>query len=116
MAPQVADDLCGLRAPVDLDADEDVRFPRIGDAVVELGDVAAAKRRAERLEATRALGDGDREYCLPVLAKLGFLGDEAQAVEVRIGARGHGDQRLAARAMALHPGFRAGDAERARRL
>src|SRR3989442_4755171 len=108
MAPQVADDLRGLRAPVDLDADEDVRLAGVGDAVVELGDVAAAKRGAERLEATRALGDGDREYCLPVLAKLGFLGDEAQAVEVGIGARGHSDQRLAARAMTLQPCFPAG--------
>ena len=51
-----------------------------------------------------------------MLAELGLLRDEAQALEVGIGARGHRDQRLAARAVALHPGLGAGDRQRARRL
>ena len=88
----------------------------VGDAVVELGDVAAAQRGAELLEAARALRDGDGEHRLAMLAELGLLGDEAQPVEVGVGARGDRDQRLAARAIALDPRLGAGDAQRPRRL
>ena len=69
-----------------LHADEHVRFLRIGDAVVEFGDVARAERRAEFLEAPGALGDGDGEDRLALLPDLRALGDEAQAVEVGVRA------------------------------
>ena len=41
------------------DADEDMGLGRVGVAVVELGDVAAADQRAELLEGAGLLGDGD---------------------------------------------------------
>ena len=116
MALQVANEFGSLGAPIDRNADEDVRRAGIGDAVIELGDVAAAERGAELLEAARPLGNGDCEHRLAVLAELGFLGDEAQAIEVGIGARGDCDQRLAAHAMALDPRLGARDAQRARGL
>ena len=77
-----------------LDADEHVRLPRVGVAVVELGDVALAEQRAELAEAARALRDGHREHRLALLAELGALGDEAQPVEVHVRAAGDRDQRL----------------------
>src|SRR5260221_13204155 len=105
MFSQVANNPRGLARTIDLDADEDMRFARIGDAVVELGDVAAAEGGAELLEAAGALRDGDREHRLAMLAELGLLGDEAQPVEVGVRARGDRDQRLAARPMAFDPGL-----------
>jgi hypothetical protein len=50
---------------------------------------------AETPEAAAFLGDGHREHGLALLADLGTLGDEAQAIEVHVGAAGDCDQRLA---------------------
>src|ERR1043166_8048222 len=50
------------------DAHENVRVVRIGDAVVELRDVAPAERGAELAEASRALWNGDRQDRFAVLA------------------------------------------------
>src|SRR5436305_4659085 len=108
MTPQIAHDALALPAPVDLDADEDVRHAGVRDTVVELRDVAAAERGAELLEAARPLGNGHREHRLAMLAELGLLGDEAQPVEIGIRPRGDRDARLAARAMALDPRLGAG--------
>ena len=76
----------------------------VGDAVVELGDVARAERaRRTCRKLPRPLRDRHREQRLAVLADLGALGDEAQAVEVGVGAGGDRDQRLAARAVCARP-------------
>ncbi len=79
----------------DREADEDVRHLLVGDAVVELGDRARADQLAEALERAALLGDRHREQRLALLAELGALGDEAQAVEVHVGAAGDGDEGLA---------------------
>ena len=68
---------------------------RVGDAVVELGDVARPEQRAEAPEAAALLGNRHREHRLALLADLGALGDEAQAVEVHV--RAAGDRRRASR-------------------
>jgi hypothetical protein len=56
----------------------------------------------------RCSGIGHREHGLALLADLGPLGDEAQAVEVHVGSAGHGDVGAAGRAGAggvlLQPG------------
>jgi hypothetical protein len=67
----------------------------VGDAVVELGDRARADQLAEALERAALLGDGHREQRLALLAELGALGDEAQAVEVHVRAAGDGHEGLA---------------------
>jgi hypothetical protein len=53
---------------------------------------ARADQLAEALEAAALLGDRDGEQGLALLAELGPLGDEAQAVEVHVGAAGDGHQ------------------------
>ena len=50
---------------------------------------------AEPLERAALLGDRDCEQCLALLAELGALGNEAQAVEVHVRAAGDGDEGLA---------------------
>ena len=72
----------------------------VADAVVELGDVArAAGQLADELakapEAAALLGDGDGQQRLAFLAHLGALCDEAQAVEVHVGAAQDGGVGLA---------------------
>ena len=109
LALEDLDDFRGLVTAVHLDADEYVSVLGIGDAVVELGDVARPERGAELLEAARALGDGDREYRLAPIAHLGALGDEAQPVEIRVRARGDGDELLSAHPGFLHVSLGAGD-------
>ena len=52
---------------------------------------------AEAPEAAALLGDRHREQGLALLADLGPLGDEAQAVEVHVGAAGDRDVGLAVR-------------------
>ena len=100
----------------DLDADEEMRDPRVGVAVVEFGDRALAEKPAERAEAARPLRNRHREDRLAPLAQLGALGDEAQPVEVHVGAAGDRDERAVLRAMALDPCLDAGDRQRAGRL
>ena len=72
------------RVELILDADEDVRFFRIGEAVVVLGDV---ERRARRRTfwGFRAFGDGEaRIASRRALAQFRGAGDEAQAVEIGV--------------------------------
>src|SRR2546422_5846847 len=60
------------------------RFGGVGDAVVELGDAARADLRAEFPEAARALGDGDGEDRLPVLAELGRSEEHTSELQSRL--------------------------------
>ena len=94
-------------------ADEDVGPRRVRVAVVELGDVAAAQQIAELLEGAGLLGDGDGQHGFALLAHLGALGDEAQAVEVHVGAGGHRHQGLVLERMALGVLLGAGYCQRA---
>ena len=115
-ALQLGEQVPDLVAVGDLDADEQVRDLRVGIAVVELGDRALAEQRAELAEAAGPLRDRDGEDRLALLAQLGALGDEAQAVEVHVGAAGDRDERAVRDPMALAPRLDARDRERARRL
>ena len=87
----------GLVPVGDLDADENVRDARIGVAIVEFGDAALAQQRAELAEAARPLGNRHREDRLARFAELGPFGDEAQAVEIHVGAAGDRDESAALR-------------------
>ena len=98
------------------DADQDVGDRRLRDAVVELGHRARADHFAEAPEAAALLGDRHREQGLALLADLGALGDEAQAIEVHVGAAGDRDVGLAVRRVRVHVLLDGGDAERAGRL
>jgi hypothetical protein len=98
---------------VHADADEDVGLGRVGVAVVELGDVAVAEQLAELLEGAGLLGDGDGQHGLALLAHLGPLGHEAQAVEVHVGAGGDGHQGLVLQVVALGVFLGAGQRQRA---
>ena len=100
----------------DLDADEDVRFVGGVVAVVELGDVALADQRQEFLVGARLLGQRHRQHGFALLADFGALGDEAQAVEVHVGAGGHGDQRLVLELVLAGVFLGAGDGQRAGRF
>ena len=73
--------------------DEDVGLAPAAQAVVELGDHAPADGRAELAECSGPLGDRHPEQGFARLAEFGALGDEAEAVEVHVGAGEHGDQR-----------------------
>ena len=98
---QVLEHAGHVLAALDLHADKHMGGARVGVAVVEFGDVAAAHQRTELFKAARLLGQGDRQNRLALLAQLGALGDVAQAVKIHIGAAGHGNQRLAAELFAL---------------
>ena len=104
-----------------LDADEHVRGFFIADAVVKFRHVARADERAEALEAAPLFAHGDGKHGFAELAQLGTLGNEAQAVEIHVGAAGDGDQRLVddgvlAQAGPLHVGLGARDGQRAGRF
>jgi hypothetical protein len=89
---ELGDDVFTLAAVVDLQPAEEHRFAFVGVAVVEFGDVDGAEVAAEGLEAAGALGDGDGENGLALLAQFGALGHVAQPVEVHVGAAGDGDE------------------------
>ena len=89
---------------------------RVGDAVVELGHRARADQLAEALEAAALLGDRHREQRLALLADLGALGDEAQPVEVHVGAAGDGHEGLALELVRLDVLLDRRHAQRAGRL
>ena len=92
-----AQQLVLLGAIAHAQADEDVRLGRIGEAVVELGDVAAPEQAAELLEASGPLGDRGGEHRLARLAEVCPLGHEAQPVEVHVRAAEDGDEVAAPR-------------------
>src|SRR5580765_6601425 len=114
VALEVLAELAGLGTVRRRQADEHVRDLCIRDAVVELGHCARADQFAKAPEAAALLGDRHREQCLALLADLGALGDEAQAVEVHVGAAGDRDEGLALAALRLHVLLDRRDAERAR--
>ena len=60
--------LLGLAAIGDLDADEQVRHRRIGVAIVEFRHRALAEQFAERAKAAGTLGNGHGEHRLALLA------------------------------------------------
>ena len=66
--------------------DEHVGEETFRHAVVELGDVVLAELRDELREAARLFGNRAVEDRLASLAELGLLADEADAVEVHVGA------------------------------
>ena len=101
---------------VDADADEDVRLLAAVQAVVELGDDALAERDAEVAIGAGPLRDRHREQRLALLAELGALGDEAQPIEVHVGAAEDRDQVLVVAPVGGHPALEAGQRERAGRL
>jgi len=79
------------------DADEDVGLVPAAEAVVEFGDDAASDRRAEFAEGAGPLGNRDAEQRLVRLAELRPLGDEAQPIEVHVGAAQDGREPRARR-------------------
>ena len=116
VAGEMGGDLFALALPGRLDADEDVRSLGVGDAVIELGDAAPANQCAEALQAAGPFRNRDGEDGLAVLAELGALGNEAQAVEVEVGPAGDGDDGLALEPVLLDVGLGAGHGQRAGRL
>ena len=112
--PELGQQLLGLAPVRDLDPDEEVRDAGVGIAIVELGDRSLAEEPAELAEAARSLGNRHRENRLALLAQLGALGDEAQPVEVHVGAAGDRDVRAVLRPVPRDPRLDAGD-RRARR-
>ena len=106
----------GLAAVMDFDADEDVRDPGVGVPVIEFGDAALAEQCAELAEAARPFGDRDRQDRFALLAELGAFGDEAQPVEIHVGPGGDRHKRSVLRAMSLAVGLHPGDGQRARGL
>ena len=93
-----------------LDPNEEVRLGGVGVAVVELGHVAVAEQRAELAKAAGTLGYRHGEDGFALLAQFRPLGDEAQAVEVHVGAAGDGHERASAHAMPRAPRLDAGNA------
>ena len=83
-------------------------------AVVELGDHSRPQRGAELAKGAGTLGNGHGDDRFAGFAQLGALGDEAQAIEVHVGAaQDRGD---AASAFARQPRLQSGDRQRAGRL
>jgi hypothetical protein len=63
-------------------------------AVVEFGDAALADQRQEFFVGARFLRQRHGEYRFALLAEFGAFGNEAQAVEIHVGAGRHGHQVL----------------------
>ena len=85
----------------------------IGDAVVELGDGPCPDQFRESSEAAQLLRNRDRKERFTFL---GSLGDEAQTVEVHVGAARDGNQRAARPPVVLGVLLQASKAERSGRL
>ena len=115
LAPrQLAQQMLGLLPIANFDADEQMRDLRIGIAIVEFGDIAVAEQRAKRAKAAQLLGNRDGEDRLALLAQLRALGDEAQPIEIHVGAARDGDVVAVARPVAFDPRLDPGDRQRAR--
>src|SRR5215475_16223639 len=71
---------------------------------------------AELAETPGTLGDGYRENRFALLSQFRALGNEAQAVEVHVGAAGDRNVSPVPWAMTLAPGLDSGDRQRARGL
>ncbi len=116
MPLQHGDQFRGLLAVMHLDADKDVRFLGIGNAVVEFGDVAFAQQRTELLEAAGTLRNGHRENGFAFFAKLGVFRYKTQPVEIHVGAAGDRNQGFVPQLFPLGIGLGAGNRQRACRL
>ncbi|OQB99569.1 MAG: hypothetical protein BWX79_03099 [Alphaproteobacteria bacterium ADurb.Bin100] len=91
MAREIRGDLRAFAFALRGQTHEHVGLGRIADPVVELGDVAGAAGQgadqfAEAPEAAALLGNRHGKQGLALFADLGALGDEAQTVEVHVGA------------------------------
>jgi hypothetical protein len=75
-----------------------------------------AEQRAEFAEAAGALGNRDGEDRFALLAQLGALGDEAQAIEIHVRARRDRNVIAVARPMAIDKDLEPGDRQCAGRL
>jgi hypothetical protein len=93
-----------------------VRLIAAAQPVVELGDDAPADRGTELAERAGALGNRHGEQRLARFANLSTFGDEAQPIEIHVGAARHRDERLIAHAFALDPRLQPRCGERAGRL
>ena len=111
-----AQQLRGLVSVGHLDSHENMRDLRVGITVVELGDAAFSEQGAEFAEASGTLWDRDGEYRLALLAELGSLGDETQAIEIHIGSGSQRDEGLVANVPCFSIGFDARNRESPRRL
>lgn len=109
-------ELVGIVRVGRLDAHEDVGLGGVAHAVVEFGHVAVAHELAQTLEGAALLGNRHRKDRLALLAVLCALGHKAQTVEVHVGARGDGNERLVAHLLAAGPGLEARKRQRARGL
>ena len=106
----------GIPSRLDPDSDEDVRPIAATEAIVELGDDAAADRGAELAERARPLRDRHREHRLSGLPEIRPFGHEPQPVEVHVGAAEDGDETLACHPLALDVGPQPRDRQRPGRL
>mmetsp|Transcript_35055 Transcript_35055/g.110781 ORF Transcript_35055/g.110781 Transcript_35055/m.110781 type:complete len:336 (-) Transcript_35055:794-1801(-) len=98
-------------------APQDVRLiPRQRLAVLELGDRQVADGGDQPLEVSRGLADGGGEHGLLLQPHVRELADQAELVEVHIGARGHAHHRLVLEALPAQVVLGAREGERARRL
>src|SRR6185312_13274281 len=98
-----------LGAAGDLHADEKVRGAGVADAVVELGDAVLTESGAEAAEAAALFGDGHGEHRLALLAEFGAFGDEAEAIEIHVGAGDDRHQRAIARTLGCDVLLEAGE-------
>lgn len=106
------------RRGLELDADQDVGRRAAVVPVAELGHAHGVQGRDELGEGAGTLRDRDGEEGFFVLAHGGALGDEAEAVEVHVGAAGDGDEPAVrvGRRVARDPFFETGERQRARGL
>ena len=81
-----------------------------------MGHDAPAQRRAELAKRARSFGDRDAQQRFPCFADLRPLRDEAQAVEVHIGAAQQGDEMLIASPRSLDVRLESCNGQRAGRL
>ena len=86
------------------------------EAIVELGHDALADRGAELAKRAGPLGNRDAQQGLAGFTDLGALGDEAQPIEIHVGAAQDRHEVAPRDSGARDPGAEARDRQRARRL